>query len=221
MSDGLADLQSALRSETAARMSDPGHDLDHLDRVWLNAKRIAAGENQGDLRILMAAAYLHDLVNLPKDHPKRSTASSRSAKAAAPILEKLAFSANEISACQHAISAHSFSAGITANSSEAKILQDADRLDALGAIGIARMLAISGSLNRPLMDQDDPFAASRPLDDHAQALDHFAIKLMRLPELMQTKTGQNLAKERTEIMQIFLTALGAEIDATPTGAFLS
>lgn len=221
MSEALAGLQSALRNQTATRMNDPGHDLAHLDRVWRNAKLIAQGEKQGDLRILLAAAYLHDLVNLPKDHPERATASSRSAKAAAPTLEKLDFSASEVSACQHAIAAHSFSAGITTKSPEAKILQDADRLDALGAIGIARMFAISGSLNRPLMDQDDPFAANRALDDHAQALDHFATKLLRLPEMMQTKTGHKLARERAEIMQTFLTALGAEIGATPTGAFVS
>ena len=89
--------------------ADGSHDVHHARRVLLNAKEIAQRESAAvDLRVLTAAAYLHDLVNLPKDSPQRADASRLSAEAAAPILQALDFSAAEIEATQHAIVAHSF-----------------------------------------------------------------------------------------------------------------
>jgi len=128
----MQQLREALRKIAHKQMQqDPAHDLAHLDRVWANAQVIARDEGDVDLRVLLAAAYLHDLVNLPKDAPNRTQASSLSAEAAAPILHDLGFSEAGIAAAGHAITAHSFSAGITPENIEAKILRDADRLDAL------------------------------------------------------------------------------------------
>lgn len=219
MTGVLVCLRNELREVLASHLTDdPAHDLAHADRVWHNARAIADAEG-GDLRVLLAAAYLHDLVSLPKDHPDRARSSTLAAEAAAPILQKLGFKAEDIAVCQHVIAAHSFSANIAAETREAKILQDADRLDGIGAIGIARMFAVSGGLGRALMHADDPFARHRPLDDGAQALDHFAVKLMRLPAMMQTATGRRLAAERASTMTAFLQTLGTEIGATPTEAF--
>ncbi|MCP5995663.1 HD domain-containing protein, partial [Klebsiella pneumoniae] len=83
------------------------------------------------------------------------------------------FPPDRYAAVEHAIEAHSFSAGIAPQSLEAKIVQDADRLEALGAIGLARVFAVSGALGTALFDADDPFAGARALDDKAFALDHF------------------------------------------------
>lgn len=208
-------LRQQLRQIAAQDMAqDSAHDLAHLDRVWATCQRIAASDG-GDLRILLAGAYLHDLVNLPKDAPNRAQASTLAAEAAAVHLTRLGYSGAEVAAVQHVIRAHSFSAGIQPQSPEARVLRDADRLDAIGAIGLARCFAVSGALARPLYDPDDPFARQRPLDDTSQALDHFAVKLLRLGDGMLTPTGRIIAAERTRLMMQFLTELAGEIGAAP------
>ncbi|MFC3612540.1 HD domain-containing protein [Lutimaribacter marinistellae] len=204
-----ADLRSALRAEVTARMAqDPAHDLAHLDRVWANAQAIC---DHMPSRILLAASYLHDLVNLPKDDPERHLASRRSAEAARPVLMARQFTADEIEETCHAIEAHSFSACITPNTQTARILRDADRLDALGAIGIARCFAVSGALGRDLYDPVDPFAQTRDPDDKTWSLDHFRVKLLRLPDEMLTARGAELAHDRAARMIVFLDTLASEI----------
>lgn len=190
---------------------DPAHDMAHITRVWANVQAIATHEPAADMELLRAACVFHDLVNLPKDAPNRSEASRLSAEAARPLALDCGLPEAKLDAMSHAIEAHSFSAGITPRTREAEILQDADRLDALGAIGIARMFAVSGNLARPLYDPSDPLARSRPLDDTAFALDHFEAKLLRLPETMRTRTGRRLAQERATYMRDFLTRLMGEI----------
>lgn len=204
-------LRAKLRKAVQEQMPvDPAHDLAHLDRVWGNAQAIACAEG-GDLRILLAASYLHDLVNLPKDARSRHKASTLSADAAAPILQSFGFEPSEISAARHAIIAHSFSGGVEPQSLEAMILRDADRLDALGAIGIARTFVVAGALGRPLYDPDDPFAKSRPLDDQRWSLDHWQVKLLHLARGMLTGTGRKLADRRVRVMVEFLGHLAEEI----------
>ncbi|MCL6284889.1 HD domain-containing protein [Ruegeria sp. 2012CJ41-6] len=205
-----ADLRAHLRAVTAERMAqDPAHDVAHLDRVWANAQAIDDGS--ADPRILLAASYLHDLVNLPKDHPDRAQASRMSAKAAEPILRDCGFTADQIAGTRHAIEAHSFSAGIPPESPEARILRDADRLDALGAIGIARAFSVAGSLHRALYEPADPFCKDRAPDDSQFALDHWRIKLLALPDDMLTTGGRALAEKRKALMLSFLHELAAEI----------
>lgn len=111
----------------------------------------------------------------------------------------------------HAIAAHSFSAGIAPETHEARILQDADRLEALGAIGLARMFAVSGLMGGQLYDPEDPLAQHRPLDDRAYALDHLEVKLFPLVETMQTATGREIAEERADWVAAFRSRLLREI----------
>lgn len=207
-------LRAACRAIAAHQMvADSAHDLAHLDRVWANAQAIAAGEGGADMDVLCAAAYLHDLVNLPKDAPDRAQASRLAAQAAAPHLSALGMGAAQIAAAHHAIEAHSFSAGITPETPEAAIIRDADRLDALGAIGIARTFAVAGALGRAIHAPDDPFAVTRAVDDTGFAVDHFETKLLRLPEGMLTVTGRAMAQTRAATMRRFLADLAAEIGA--------
>ncbi|SDX24798.1 uncharacterized protein SAMN05444358_10445 [Ruegeria halocynthiae] len=189
---------------------DPAHDLAHLDRVWLNAQAIA--DVHSNQRVLLAASYLHDLVNLPKDDPNRHLASQQSATKSEPILAELGFTEVETRATQHAIAAHSYSANIDPETPEACILRDADRLDALGAIGIARTFSVSGALGRALYDTTDPFGDSRPMDDQRFSIDHWKIKLLKLPNVMLTTKGKVVAKERSARMIRFLQDLSKEID---------
>ncbi|WP_367646986.1 HD domain-containing protein [Ruegeria arenilitoris] len=207
---GLAELRDSLRDIVRARMAtDPAHDLAHLDRVWVNVQAIA--NDQNDMRVLLAASYLHDLVNLAKDDPNRHLASRRSAEESESILENLGFGESEIQNTQHAIVAHSYSAGVPPETDEACILRDADRLDALGAIGIARTFLVAGALDRPLYDPSDPFAEQRPLNDLQFSIDHWKVKLLNLPDDMLTEAGREIARTRTARMIRFLEDFADEI----------
>lgn len=108
------------------------------------------------------------------------------------------FPEDRLPAVSHAIEAHSFSAKISPTTIEAKIVQDADRLEALGAIGLARVFAVSGALGVALFDAEDPFAQRRVLDDRQYALDHFQTKLLQLPLTMQTNHGRYLAQHNAD-----------------------
>ena len=191
--------------------SDAAHDIGHLRRVWGNCQRIARAEGGADMQVLLAAAYLHDLVNLPKDAPNRREASRLSAEAAVQWLRGTDFPVDKLEAVAHAITAHSFSAGIAPETHEARILQDADRLEALGAIGLARLFAVAGQMGAQLYDPADPLAQRRALDDKAFALDHLEVKLFPLVETMQTATGREIAEERADWVAAFRSRLLREI----------
>lgn len=194
----------------AAQPADGAHDLGHLRRVWKTARLIAM-DVPADPQVLMAACFFHDLVNLPKDAPNRAEASTLSAQAAVRFLRGDGFPVAKLDAVAHAIAAHSFSAGIAPETPEARILQDADRLEALGAIGIARMFHVAGQMGGGLFDADDPMALQRGLDDRRFALDHLQTKLLRLPETMQTEPGRAMAEERADWLMSFRTRLLSEI----------
>ncbi len=114
-------------------------------------------------------------------------------------------------AIRHCIEAHSFSGGVEPQTLEACIVQDADRLDALGAIGIARCFATSGMLQRTLYCPVDPFAKSRILDDKNYGLDHFWVKLFQIAETLRTPAARAMAAERVKFMNRFLSQLESEI----------
>lgn len=145
---------------------DAAHDLSHFRRVWATATQLAAGE-EVDRLVLLTACYFHDIVSLPKNHPERSRSSMMAAEKTLAILQSAFadFPADRYPAVSHAIEAHSFSAAIPPRTLEAKIVQDADRLESLGAIGLARVFAVAGALNTILFDAEDPFADRRALDD--------------------------------------------------------
>lgn len=184
---------------------DGSHDMGHIRRVWRIAQHIAAELNEPvDRLVLLAAAYFHDIVALEKNDPRRSQSSRMAAECARAMLMQLAFPSGRLDAVCHAIEAHSFSAGIAPRSIEAKILQDADRLDTLGAIGLARIFYVGGRIGTKLFDDDDPLAVNRKYDDRRFILDHFHTKILRLPEMMNTEGGRNIAEERIMFIRQFL-----------------
>lgn len=191
--------------------ADPAHDLAHVRRVVKNTLYLSdkEGANSG---ITVPAAWLHDCVAVTKDDPRRAQASRRSATAAAEFLGTLGVPAEARAAICHAIEAHSFSAGIEPRTLEARVVQDADRLDALGAIGIARWMIVGGALGHPLYDPDDPFAEHREPDDARWSLDHWRVKLKGLPGTMQTEAGRAEAERRLAVMRTFLDTLRREIE---------
>ena len=214
MGDGeLTRWQAALERLAAGwDSSDPSHDLEHCRRVWRLCQRIADGEAVAvDRLVLLAAAYLHDAVNPPKDSPERSRASRLSAERARELLGGLGFPAEKLAGVSHAIEAHSFSAGIAPETIEARMLQDADRMEALGAIGLARVFYVGGRLGSRLFDPDDPLAERRAPDDRRFAVDHFKLKLLRLPAQMKTRTGRRIAGERAAVLERYLEELVREL----------
>ena len=190
--------------------NDPAHDFDHVMRVYTNAKKIVK-EEKADEKLVLSAVLLHDIVSYPKSSKRSKFSSIDSAKKSKIILKKYGFSEKEITIVSDAIKDHSFSQNKVPETLEGKILQDADRLDALGAIGIARVFATSGSLNRSFYNIDDPFCTKRNPDDDLWAVDHFFNKLLKLESLMNTRSGKIEAKKRTNVLQEFLKQLKDEI----------
>lgn len=189
---------------------DGAHDMAHIRRVWANARRISAEEG-GDGDVLAAAVLLHDCVHVEKSSPLRGQASRLAAERASEILAGRGWEAGVVARVAHAIASHSFSAGIRPESLEARVLQDADRLDAIGYIGIARCFYTGGRMGSALYHPDDPAAAGRALDDRAYALDHFRAKLLKLAEGFQTASGARMAVERTSVLARFVEGFEAEI----------
>lgn len=189
---------------------DGAHDEAHLLRVWRNVATISAGEG-GDTDILIAATILHDCVWVDKASPERSSASRLAAARAETILAALDWPDDRRARVRHCIEAHSFSGGIAPVSLEAKILRDADRLDAIGWIGIARCFYVAGLRRAALYDIDDPAASHRPPDDVAYALDHFRTKLLYLGDDFCTAVGRALAAQRSADLDRFHQGLLAEI----------
>ncbi|AIC18972.1 MULTISPECIES: HD domain-containing protein [Pseudomonas] len=206
----LPDLANTLLPHALEPVDDGAHDLSHLQRVWANVRRIAK-EDGGDLQVLLAATLLHDCVAVEKSSPLRAQASRLSAEKAAALLHRLGWPKAKIAAVAHAIEAHSFSAAIQADTLEAKILQDADRLDALGALGVARTFYVGGRLNRAFYDPHDPHAEHRGYDDLNFTLDHFHTKLLHLAEGFQTVTGARLAQVRHTRLKRFMDEFIDEI----------
>lgn len=201
-------LEAHIAEEPEPR--DGAHDLSHALRVARLAGRIAREEG-ADGDVCVAAALLHDLVWVPKNHadsPRTAELSAAQARSWCAALPALAPKADAVA---QAILTHSFSGGGDAESLEARVVQDADRLEALGAIGIARVFATGASFGAGLWHPADPWGRGRALDDKRYSLDHFPIKLLKLEGLLKTETGRRLARDRQELMVGYLAALRDEL----------
>jgi uncharacterized protein len=150
-------------------------------------------------------------VAVAKDSPVRAQGSRLAAETATEFLATIGYPSELLDDVYHAIEAHSYSAGITVRTLEARVVQDADRLDSLGAIGIARCLLVGGRLDRPLLAPEDPFCEERSPDDRRYTLDHFYAKLLTLPETMQTEAGRRVAQRRADLMRRYLDDLRDEV----------
>lgn len=196
--------------EKVATAEDPAHDLLHFKRVVLMAKKLCQIEGANPW-VVVPAAWLHDLVIIPKNDPRRSQASRLSAEQAVLFLKDIGYPEQWHREIAHAIECHSFSANIPCQSLEAEIVQDADRLDGLGAIGIARCFATAGLMKSVFYESEDPFCESRKTDDRMYTVDHFFVKLFKTAEMLKTKSGRQEGARRVVVMKNFLVDLGQEI----------
>ncbi|MEP7732383.1 HD domain-containing protein [Vibrio parahaemolyticus] len=191
---------------------DAAHDIEHVKRVVKTAKQLCKEEN-ADIAIVLPAAYLHDCFTYPKDHPNRKQSSAIAAKKAIAYLESIQYPQHYHDAIAHAIEAHSFSANIRPNTLEAQIVQDADRLDALGAIGVTRCIQVSTQFNAQLYNDNDMFAKERELNDKQFTVDHFQTKLFKIVDTMNTESAKLEANKRKAFMQTYLEQLHDEVTA--------
>lgn len=206
------DILEKIKNEVQDKMkqNDSAHDFSHIMRVYKNAENLCKKES-GNEKLVLCAALLHDIVSYPKNDKRSKNSSKKSASEAKKILKKYSFSTQEIKIICEAIEEHSFSKNKKPQTLEGQILQDADRLDAIGAIGIARTFVVGGAENRPIYNELDPFCEKRKPDDKNWTLDHFFKKLLLIEKKMNTKSAKIESKKRTKTLKTFLKQLDDEI----------
>ena len=205
-------VEDALAYAKARPILDPAHDFSHSERVLVNAQKIQAKEG-GDLEVLSIAAAFHDLGNLPKDHPEAKKSAYLSAEIARKYLSEKGWEDERIRLVEDCIVCHSFSLGEEPKSHEARVFQDADRLESLGAFGIARTFMIGGRIAEALFHPTDPwFETDRPLEDKRYTIDHYFKKVLKLESLFKTETGKEFARKRTEFIEQFLVQMRSEME---------
>ena len=191
-----------------------GHDIQHLERVVANAQRLMAAESQPiKTSIVLAAAWLHDVID-----DKVTSHPAQARREVAELLIQAGATLPERDAILEIMDRQSFSKNLQERQSlslEGQIVQDADRLDALGAIGIARAFYYGGSRGHDLYNDLPPRDLSQlSQEDYRQnqsSLAHFDEKLLKLADLMNTASGRALAQERTAFMRQYLAQFWAEI----------
>ena len=190
--------------------NDPSHDFEHIMRVYKNAEKICKTESVNK-KLVLISVLLHDIVKKSQSRKSSKSSADLSAEKSLEILKKLNMSKLEINIITEAIRNHSFTKKKISKTIEGRILQDADRLDAIGAVGIARAFCVSGVKNRPFYNPNNPFAKKRTLNDKKWTLDHFFKKLLLLENQMNTKFGKIEARRRTIILKKFIDHLKLEI----------
>jgi len=191
------------RSEEFFRLSH--HDKSHVERVYNLALRIARKEN-ADLDVVKAAVLLHDVARAMEDEGKIADHAKEGAKMARKVLEEVDFPKEKTSKVIHCIEAHRFKKGMKAESLEAQVLQDADRLDILGAIGIARVFTRGGWGNMPLYDLSIP--PKEKYDGKSlSSVNHIYEKILKVKDTIKTKTAKKIAEERHRFVEQFLERL--------------
>lgn len=171
------------------------HGFSHVERV-LNLCMHIGREEGADLEVLALAALLHDIARPLESSGRVEDHAVEGARIARQYLRSLGYAEDKIEAIAHAIEAHRFSRGPEPRTLEAKILSDADKLDAIGAIGIARVFMYSGEHGR----------------DIDASLRHFEEKILRLKDLMYTETARKMAEERHRFTEEFIERIRREIE---------
>jgi uncharacterized protein len=196
------------------------HDRSHIARVYAWSLRLAA-EGGAPADLAGAMALVHDLAFIPKDSPERAAGGERSAIMAEAVLSAAGYHAEEVSEIAEAVRTSSWSRGLAPTNALGIVLQDADRLDAIGAIGLMRTFACGQFMSRPerpgrFYHPDDPGAVSgRALDDRSFALDHCYAKLLHLAAGMRLPSAQAEAQRRHATIVGFLGQLQSELAIQP------
>lgn len=193
---------------------DPSHDDSHIKRVTNTAIQICLIE-EGDLEVIIPAALFHDLVTYPKDDPRNKESTKESAVAAEKILRNLAdYPEEKIGHVMLCIEQCSFSKGIKGTTLESRILQDADRLEATGAISLMRTFSSGGAMKRPLYNPEDPFCEKGIPEGVGHSLNLLYQRLFKVASMMHTKTARTIAARRHAFLKQFEAELKLELAET-------
>jgi uncharacterized protein len=194
-----------IRKQTAQYYKHSHHDKYHIERVYNLALRIAQ-EEKADTDTIKAAVLLHDIARAMEDEGKINDHASEGAKMAQRILTEVNFPANKIDNVIHCIETHRFRKRLPPKTLEAQILQDADRLDIIGAIGIARVFTRGGWSNTPI--HDPKIKPKAQYDGKSEtSTNHIQEKLLEIRDTINTKTAKKIADERHTYVEQFLERL--------------
>jgi len=186
-----------LKNKISQYFKHESHGFDHTERVYNLAVKIATKE-KADMSIIKAAALLHDIGRSLEYENKELCHAEESAKMAPKILKSINFPKQKVLATIHCILVHRYSKGLKPETKEAKIIQDADRLDCLGTLGIARVFTRGGEKNRQAYDPNNKQSPKT-------SIGHFYQKILILkPKTFHTKTAQEMAKKRYEYTEEFV-----------------
>ena len=190
---------------------DPSHDFSHIERVLHLAVDIAKTVN-ADPDIVIPAALFHDIIVYKKDSKESRNEANESADVAEKVLRNIPeYPSGKIESVKICISQCSFSKGITPTLLEAKVLQDADRLEATGVVSIMRTFASCGQMGRPFYSKEDPLCKKGSIPFRS-GIDLFYNRLLVVESMMHTKYAKKIAKGRTKFLKQFLNQLEKELE---------
>ncbi len=205
------------------RLTCSAHNLDHVFRVYNLCLLLAKYEEDVDLEILIPSALLHDIARVEESQDKTGEIDHAvlGSIIAEDILRNLEYEEDKIEKIKHCIIAHRFRTGNEPNSIEAKILFDSDKLDAIGASGIARTFMLSGqfgqrlrvseSLNDYLKSNTVENGRLKDVSEHTPFIE-YEVKFKKIPDKLYTQKAKEIGKERLNFMEIYFDRLKLEID---------
>jgi len=202
-------------------LSCSAHNMEHVMRVVALCKMIAADEKNVDMEILLISAYLHDIARVKEDQDVTGETdhSVLGAKMSADLLSNLGYSIEKTDRVKHCIISHRFRSGHRPESIEAKILFDADKLDVLGAVGLARTYMMSGQYGQSLDFDSENYSLEKNSDNNGRLKDmskhspfiEFECKYKKIPARLHTKKAKEIAAERLAFMEQFFKRLRNEL----------
>lgn len=206
------------------KLTCSAHNLDHVFRVYKLCLFIAKEEENVDLEILIPAALLHDIARVEESNDKTGSIDHAilGSEIAADILKNLDYEEDKIEKIKHCIITHRFRTGNEPKSIEAKILFDSDKLDAIGAIGVARTFMLSGKFGQSLSVNDNSImeymdantvenGRIKDVSKHTVFIE-YEVKLKKIPDKLYTKKAKEIGKERIDYMDKYFETLKLEMD---------
>lgn len=205
------DVVGEVRGEAKSYFNsvDPSHDWLHVKRVENLSDKIAEKEDV-DQKVVKLAALLHDIGREKESKGEIEDHSSWGAKKSKEILRSYGFKEELLEKVAHCVNSHRYSTGPEPETREAKVLCDADNLDAIGAVGVARTFSVGGEMGNPLADPDTPIEQDQTSTGE-NSLNHFYKKILNLKERMYTESGKEIAEERHDFTEEFVNRMEEEI----------
>lgn len=221
----MNDREMKIMETVKCQLSYAAHDFDHVMRVYNTCLVIAENETNIDFQVLVPAIFLHDIARAKEDEDcsGRTDHAILGAEMSEVILKDLGYESDQIEKIKHCILTHRYRSGFHPQTIEAKILFDADKLDVIGAVGVARSFMLAGKHGERLFIDDnlDEYVTMN-IGDNGRVKDvskhssniEFELKLKKIPEKLYTEKAKELAGERINFMAEFYKTLKAEIDGT-------